>query len=330
MSKAFTTLIFALVGAAGPLLAAASSQPGVTLQSPPSVYRFMIGDIQVTALSDGTVPIDLHKLLKGITPKHTDELLTQNYLTNPYEASINAFLIENGSRKILVDTGSGELFGPGNGGRLPQTLHAAGVELEEINDILITHVHADHSGGLAVGGKILFPNATIHVGKPDVDFFLDPSNAAKSGYDKHYFDEAEKTLKPYVDAGKVKTFRARAEVLPGIVGELHPGHTPGAAFYELTSRGEKLVFIGDTIHADAVQFPEPKVTITFDVNPDKAREVRLNAFAQFAAKGTLVAAPHLSFPGVGHVRADGSGYRWYPIEFADRKVALANTSASSK
>jgi len=194
--------------------------------------------------------------------------------------------------------------------------------------VLITHVHTDHSGGLVVGGKPVFPNAIVHVGKPDVDFFLDKSNAAKTGYDIRYFDEAAKELKPYLDAGKLQTFSGRAEVAPGVVGEVHPGHTPGSSFYTLTSNGESVVFIGDIIHAAAVQFPSPDVTITFDQNQDEARTVRRTAFAQFAARGTLIAAPHLPFPGVGHIRTDGAGYRWLPLEYGDR--ATGDTKSRSQ
>ncbi|MEP7243153.1 MAG: MBL fold metallo-hydrolase [Gammaproteobacteria bacterium] len=327
MRITFTALLSAciLAGISGTTSSATSA--GVAAQSPPSVYRFMIGDVRVVALSDGTVPINLHDLLRGIAPEQTDALLAHSYSSNPVEASITAFLLESGSRHVLVDTGAGELFGAHNAGHLPETLRAAGVSLEQIDDILITHVHSDHSGGLAVGGKMLFPNATIYVGKPDVDYFLDKTNAAKTHYAARYFDEAAVTLKPYVDAGKVKAFTARSELLPGIVGEVHPGHTPGSAFYTLTSRGVSVVFIGDIIHAAAVQFPDPRVTITFDQNPSQARDVRLNAFTRFAADGTLTAAPHLPFPGVGHIRAEGSGYRWYPIEYADRAGGDTNSTS---
>jgi len=309
------------------IYATVTAASSVTAQSPPSIYRFRVGDVRVTALSDGTVPINLHDLLRGIQESETDALLTRHFLTNPVEASINAFLIETGSRRILVDTGAGELFGAHNAGRLPETLRAAGVSLEQIDDILITHVHTDHSGGLVVKGQRLFPNATIHVGKPDVDFFLDKANAARTHYATRYFDEAATTLKPYVDAGRVQTFTNRSEVLPGIVGEVHPGHTPGSAFYTLTRGGESIVFIGDIIHAAAVQFPEPRVTITFDQNPSQAREVRLQAFKHFAADGTLIAAPHLQFPGVGHIRAEGAGYHWYPIEYGDREAGNASSTS---
>jgi glyoxylase-like metal-dependent hydrolase (beta-lactamase superfamily II) len=311
--RMLVTLV-ALVGiAAGPSHAQETAVPQL-----PGVYRFTVGDIPVTALSDGTVPINLHQLLRGIAPKGMDALLAKNFLRNPYEASINVFLLELAGRRVLVDTGAGELFGPGNGGKLPQALSAAGVRPEDITDILITHVHSDHSGGLIVGGRMTFPNATIHVGQADVDFFLDKANAARTGYDKRYFDEAEATLKPYVDAGKVQTFDRRSDVLPGIVAELRPGHTPGTAFYTLTSRGRRLVFIGDIIHVGAVQFASPAVTITFDQNQQKARAVRQQAFAEFAQEETLIAAPHLQFPGVGRIRTEGSGYRWVALPYVNR------------
>ncbi len=325
MKRSFLTWLAAGIVATVAHTPTHAQQPGVATQ-PAGIYRFMIGTARVTALSDGSVPINLHDLLRGMTPAQIDEHLARAYVSNPLEASINAFLIESGSRRILVDTGAGEIFGPGLAGRIPQTLRAAGIDPDRIDDILITHVHTDHSGGLVVAGKRVYPRAIVHVGKPDVDYFLDKTNAAKTGYDARYFDEARVTLKPYLDAGKLQTFAARAEILPGIVAELRPGHTPGSAFYTLTSGGQSLVFVGDIIHAAAVQFPVPTVTITFDQDQAAARDTRLKAFAEFAANGTLIAAPHLSFPGVGHIRADTSGYRWLPIEYGDRGEAPANST----
>lgn len=138
---------------------------------------------------------------------------------------------------------------------------------------------------------------------------------------KRYWAEAAKTLKPYADAGKVRAFDRKIEILSGIVAEPKPGHTPGSAFYTLSSAGRTIVFVGDIVHAGMVQFPRPDVTIAFDQDEAKARGVRLAAFAEFARERTLVAAPHLSYPGVGHIQADGSGYRWYPIEHGDRDAS---------
>lgn len=325
------TLLSALVALAllQPSVVAARDGAGATKQVV-GVHRFMVGDVRVTALSDGTVPIDLHQLLRGIDPARIDRLLADNFQSNPTEASINAYLIELGERRVLVDVGAGELFGPGNGGRLPEALAAASVRPDEITDILITHVHSDHSGGLTLGGRLAFPNATVHVGRPDVDFFLQPANAALTGYDQRYFDESKRTLGVYVAAGRVKPFDGDGEILPGIMAALHPGHTPGTAFFTLASRGRRIVFVGDIIHAEAVQFAEPHVTITFDQDQPRARQVRERVFARFAAESTLLAAPHLSFPGVGHIRRDGAGYRWIPIPFADREPSTAAPDLSAK
>lgn len=283
------------------------------------LYSLRVGDARVTALSDGTVPQDLHKLLHRTTIQHTDLLLARNDQVNPIEVSLNAFLITLPGRLVLVDTGAGQIFGPGYGGKLIQSLAQAGVRPEQITDVLITHLHDDHSGGLVKDGRRVFVNAVVHVGKPDVDFFFDPSNQAKTGYDKSYFDIAVKTLKPYLDAGKVETFSGTQDVLPGIEASVHPGHTPGSAFYTLTSAGEHIVFVGDIVHVAAVQFPDPTVTIDYDLDQTAAARNREAAFARFARDGDLIAVPHLPFPGVGYVRAEGGGsYAWVPITYTNR------------
>ena len=282
-------------------------------------YSFQLGDLRITALSDGTVPQDLHKLLMDTTQSEVDSLLQQSFLQNPVEASINVYLIEDGARRILVDTGAGQLFGPGFGGKLLDGLEAIGIEPADITDILITHVHTDHTGGLVADGQPVFPNATVHVGAPDTDFFLDASNAEKTGYAMQYFDEAAKTIGVVDKAGQVAPFSGTETVLPGIVATIHPGHTPGSAFYKVTSKDESIVFVGDIVHVAAVQFPEPRITIAYDVSPEQARSVRMETFDDIAGSRQLIAAPHLPFPGVGHIRAkEDEAFGWYPMEYRNR------------
>ncbi|OJH40626.1 MBL fold metallo-hydrolase [Cystobacter ferrugineus] len=285
----------------------------------PGVHRYRVGDFQVTALSDGTVPQDLHELLRGTSPAEVDKMLHHAFLSNPVEASITAFLIDTGSRLILVDTGAGGLFGPGHGGKLLGSLKVAGYEPEQIDDILLTHIHTDHSGGLVSEGNRVFPNATVHVGKPDLDFFLNPANqGGVNGYDKKYFEQAVKTVGPYMKAGKVQAFTRETQLFPGIKAIPTPGHTPGHAFYRVESRGNSITFIGDIVHVASVQFPKTAITIVYDVSPKDAAAQREAQFAAAASNRALVAAPHLPYPGIGHIRAEERGYTFVPVDYRDR------------
>lgn len=281
------------------------------------VYRFTVGDLRIAALSDGTLPLGIKPLVKGLPPERIDALLAERFERDPLETSINAFLIDTGSRLLLVDTGAGQLFGP-YGGKLPVSLAAAGYRPDQVTDILLTHIHTDHSGGLALDGRMVFPNATVHVGQADLDFFLNRDNTTKGLQPRHY-DEAVATVGLYVKAGKVKPFTGQSEILPGVTEIPTPGHTPGHAFYRVTSRGETIEFWGDIIHVGPVQFPHPEATVAFDIDQDAARAQRLKRFAQEADSGQLTAAAHLSFPGLGRLRRDGEAYRWVPVEYRNRE-----------
>lgn len=317
-------LVFAIaIAGATAIIAPASGAPVKISASPvveqlPTIYDMGIGDIPVTVLSDGTVSQDLHKILRRTTIASIDALLARRFQVNPVELSVNAFLIRLPGKLVLVDTGAGQLFAPA-AGKLIAALERAGVQPGQITDVLITHAHSDHSGGLVKDGQRVFVNATVHVGKPDVDFFFDDGNQVRTGYDKFYFDVARQTLQPYLDAGKLSTFSERKMILPGITGEVHPGHTPGSALFTLESKGERLVFVGDMIHVADVQFPDPAVTIAYDQDEDGAARARAETFAAFARSGDLIAGPHLQFPGVGRLRAAATGgYDWVPVVFTNR------------
>jgi glyoxylase-like metal-dependent hydrolase (beta-lactamase superfamily II) len=311
---------FSLVAAVSPPVLATDGMPiAATYEQVADSFSFPFGDLRVTALSDGTVPQDLYKLLRGTARAHTDKLLFDEFLTNPVEASINAFLIQGGERTILVDTGSGDLIGPGNGGKLLDSLLAVGVNASDVTDILITHIHTDHSGGLIRNGQPAFPNATVYVSDPDLKFFLDASNAQRTGYPDQYFDEAVKTIGVYEKMGRVKAFHEDEQILPGITAALHPGHTPGSAFFTVRSQKRSMTFIGDSIHVAAIQFSEPNVTIIYDVKPEDAAAVRNKTFPKLAEHRELVAAPHLPFPGIGYIRVKDKGsFSWHPMEYRNR------------
>jgi glyoxylase-like metal-dependent hydrolase (beta-lactamase superfamily II) len=301
---------------ATPPAAAQSAPATVPALQQASYYRLQIGAIKVTALSDGTVPQQLHELLTNTTPGEVDQLLARAHMSYPVEASVNAYLLELGSRLVLVDTGTGELLGP-TLGHLPTALQAAGYRPEQITDILVTHIHTDHTGGLMAGTQRVFPNATVHVSQTELDFWLSDANLKTAPAEgKKYFLEARSKVSPYVAAGKVQTFTGNVDLLPGIRTIASPGHTPGHTFYALESQGQKLVFWGDMMHVAAVQFPKPAITIVYDVAAKQAAATRAQAYAEAAKQGYWVAIDHVSFPGIGHVRTNGAGYDWLPINYS--------------
>ncbi len=285
----------------------------------PGVYLFKLGDFAITALSDGTLPQDLHTVLSNSNPTETDRLLQKSFLTNPVEASINTFLVDTGDKQVLVDTGAGKFFGPKLGGKLQISLKAAGYDPREIDSILLTHIHSDHSGGLVEAGQLAFPAATIYVGKPDVDFWFDRANAKRSQVAEKYFDEAAQTVKPYDDAGKLKTFSGETALFPGITAYPTPGHTPGHSCYVVTSKGESIEFWGDLVHFASVQLPKPEITVAYDVDANAAAAQRKKQFARAEASRILVACAHLPFPGVGHLRMADEGYAWVPVDYRWRE-----------
>ena len=298
---------------------AAEAAAPMVKTSAPGYYRMMLGDFEVTALSDGTVKLPVRDLLTNTKPAATDKALAKSFLTNPLETSVNGYLINTGDKLVLIDTGAAGLFGP-TLGNLATNLKAAGYQPEQVDEIYITHMHADHVGGLMAGDKLVFPNAVVRADKKDADFWLSQANLDKAADgDKGFFQGAMASLNPYVKAGKFKAFEGNTDLLPGIKAIVTAGHTPGHSVYVVESKGQKLMLWGDLMHVAAVQFDNPSVTIKFDSDSKTAAVQRKKAYAEAAKGGYLVAATHLSFPGIGHVTSNGKGYAWLPVNYTSLK-----------
>jgi len=295
--------------------AAHAAAPMVKAQVP-GYYRMMLGDFEITALSDGTVGLEVEKLMTATTPAQTKRALGRAFVKDPVETSVNAYLVNTGSKLVLIDAGAGKLFGPTLGG-LVASLKAAGYQPEQVDEIYITHMHPDHVGGLAADGKAVFPNAVVRADKHDADFWLSQKTLDAAPKDeKGFIEGAMASLKPYVDAGKFSAFDGNTELIAGVKAVATPGHTPGHAIYIVENKGQKLVLWGDLMHVAAVQFPNPAVTIKFDTDSKAAAVQRKKAFADAAKGGYWIAAAHLAFPGIGHLRSEGSGYVFVPANFS--------------
>jgi len=286
------------------------------VKTQPGYHRMMLGDFEITALSDGTIAFPADQLLTNTTPAKVARALADNYLRSPLEVSVNAFLVNTGFKLVLIDAGAGELFGP-TLGKLPASLRAAGYSPEQVDEIYITHMHADHVGGLMAGDRLVFPNAVVRADRHDADYWLSPENLEKAPADaKGLFQGAQASLDPYVKAGKFMPFDGDTELLPGIKAIASYGHTPGHCIYVIESRGQKLVLWGDLMHVAAVQFGAPATTHKGDTDSKAAAAQRQKAYADAAKNGYLVAGAHLSFPGIGRLRTEGEGYEWIPLNYA--------------
>lgn len=282
----------------------------------PSSYEMILGDIKITALSDGSINQELKNLLTNTTDEEIDHLTSENFQDDENQASVNAYLFRLDGKLIMVDAGTSDLYGPSLG-FLPENLRKAGYDPTEIDVILITHIHTDHTGGLMFDGTMVFPNATVYISKPELDYWLSERiyNSASEAK-KKYFDQARKKVLPYHEKGKIKTFKFGEELFPGLTALSAVGHTPGHTFYQLVSQQDRIMFWGDLLHSSAVQFPNPDVTIVYDVDPSQAALTRKKAFTDAAKNKYWIAADHLSFPGIGHIKSNGKGgYHWYPINY---------------
>lgn len=301
--------------AAGAVQAAA---PQVGTQAP-GFYRMALGDFEVTALFDGAIDLDVKQLLTNVKPAQVDKLMKQSFARTPLRTSVNGYLVNTGSQLVLIDTGAAGLFGP-TLGQLMANLKAAGYQPEQVDAVLITHLHPDHVGGAMAAGQRAFPNATLHVDQRDAAYWLSEAEMAKAPKEAQgFFQGAMASVKPYADAGALKTFDGNTTLVPGIQALRAYGHTPGHSVYAIESQGQKLVLWGDLMHVSAVQFAQPSVTIQFDTDSKSAMGERRNAYADAAKGGYLVAAAHLPFPGIGRLRPEAGGYRFVPIDYVPYK-----------
>ena len=303
-----TTSLFGLA----PAIAAGPMQKAQA----PGYYRMMVGDIEVTALSDGTVGLPVTKLLNNMPEGQAEKDLARSYLKDPVETSVNTYLINTGSKLVMVDCGAGVFFGP-TLGKLLANIRAAGYTPEQIDEIYVTHMHADHVGGLMADGKPAFANAVVRADKRDADFWLSQAAMDKAPDEaKGFFKAAMATIGAYQTAGKFKAFDGDTDLVPGVRSQVAYGHTPGHSTYVVESKGEKLVLWGDMMHVAAVQFAKPMVTITFDTDNAAAATQRAKAYAAAAEQGHWVGSTHLSFPGIGRLRANGDGgYTFVPAVY---------------
>jgi glyoxylase-like metal-dependent hydrolase (beta-lactamase superfamily II) len=322
------TLLGGLAAALIALNPAHAAAPQLKTQAP-GYHRMLLGDFEITALSDGTVKLPMDQLLQA-HPGEAAQRFARARLEVPVETSVNGYLINTGTKLVLVDTGAASNFGP-TLGKLIANLRASGYQPEQVDEVYITHLHPDHVGGLMLDGQRVFPNAVVRADKADAAYWLSSENMQKAPKDAQgFFQAAMASLKPYVDAGKFQPFEGPTELVPGIQAVPLHGHTPGHNGFLVRSQGQQLLVWGDVMHAAAVQMHDPGVTIQFDTDPKAAAPQRRKVMAEAARAGTWIAGAHLSFPGLGRLRAQGKGYEWQPLNYSSLPPAAPAAASASK
>ena len=285
----------------------------------PGFYRMKVGDLEVTALLDGGTAFDVHWLTaKKATMGRVEKALQED--PHLLDTGDTGFLVNTGKQLILVDAGAGTWFGGGALGRLPDSLRSAGYAPEQVDRVLLTHLHSDHIGGLTTqDGTRVFPNADVFVSKAESDFWLSPETAAKAPKDAQpFFVSAQAIAAPYIKAGKWHTFRDSEAIGDGVQPVSLHGHTPGHTGYEFSSNGQKILFWGDTIHQQLVQLSHPDITVVFDIDHAAAAATRNRLLPTLAHEGVMIAGPHMPYPGMGRLRKEANGYVWAPVTFTDQ------------
>ncbi len=273
------------------------------------VYRTRLSATRITALVDGVIDVGLDVVTNVSAAEAEAELA--GVFSLPPRIIVSAFLAERGERRILVDAGSGFLFGPAHG-QMAGRLHALGVAPESIGAILVTHAHIDHIGGLVdAEGRAVFGAAEVVLHEAEAGFWLDAAREKAAGEAKReLFATAHRGLDPY--RARIRTVRDGEAALPGVFAEPLPGHTPGHCGWRFVDGGEEMAIVGDLVHLPGLQFARPDAGMIYDVDGAAARESRSGLLARAARSRMRVAGAHLDFPPFGAVARRGAGFAFVP------------------
>jgi glyoxylase-like metal-dependent hydrolase (beta-lactamase superfamily II) len=316
----------ALAGAAGiaaaPLLASTSaSAAAVPLadKQAPSFYRYKVGDIQVTAVSDGANTFPLGDSFVPNAKKDEINAALEKAFQPRDKVTIYfaPLVINTGSKLVVLDTGNGPAaFASSKGavGQFPVNMAAAGFDPKAVDTVVISHFHGDHVNGLLnADGKPAFPNAEVLVPATEWKFWMDDgemsraSNDRMKGLFKNNRNIFEAALKK-----KVTPYEWGKEVAPGLLAVETIGHTPGHTSYVLSSGSGKVFIQSDVTNNPYLFAANPGWHAFFDQDGDVAERTRRRVYDMIVADKLQVQGFHYPFPGVGNVVKDGNGYRVVP------------------
>ncbi len=281
----------------------------------PSRYAVPVGDIEVLVISDGVLPITASTLATTTPPAELAGWLDDQFLPRDVvDWPLNVVVVRTGGRTILVDAGLGVEFPDfPRAGQTVQRLEAAGIDPGAVTDVVLTHLHMDHIGGLLTAGlkARLRPDLQVHVASREAEFWEKP-DFTHTVMPQPIPDVLRRTATRFLNdyRGQLQPFETEHEVAPGVLVCRTGGHTPGHSVVRLESRGERLTFAGDAVFAPG--FDNPEWQNGFEHDPEEAARVRVNLLREVAATGEALVATHLPFPSVCHVATAGDVFRCVP------------------
>jgi glyoxylase-like metal-dependent hydrolase (beta-lactamase superfamily II) len=282
----------------------------------PSRYALKVGEIDVLVVSDGVLPIPAQTLAYNVDPAVRAAWLENEFLSpEMLEWPLNVVVVRTGGRTILIDAGLGadpDLHLP-RAGQLIHRLEAAGIDLASVTDVVLTHMHMDHIGGLLVDGvkDQLRPDLRIHVAAAELKFWEAP-DFSRAVMPTGFPDALRLAAKRFVSMyhSQLRRFEEEYELAPGVLVHRTGGHTPGHSVVRLASGSDRLTFAGDAVFQ--VGFDQPEWHNGFEHDPEEAARVRNNLLRELAATRELLVATHLPFPSICHVAVAGDAFRCVP------------------
>ncbi len=279
------------------------------------LYRYKVGDLEVTAIFEGWAPRPLENFVRNAQLPEVQAAAREAFLpTEQIQNTFTTLVVRNGNRVTLLDTGLGD-SGPPTTGHWTANFRAAGFDPAQVNTVIISHFHGDHIGGLRRrDGAAVFPNAEVMVPAAEWAFWMDDArmNQAPEAQ-RGGFQNARRVFGPM--AKDVKQYEADKELVPGITSIALPGHTPGHMGFMVSSGNGRLMVLSDSANHPALFVRNPDWSAVFDMDADQARATRRRMLDMASTERAQVAFYHAPFPATGYIAKEGNGFRFVPVQW---------------
>jgi glyoxylase-like metal-dependent hydrolase (beta-lactamase superfamily II) len=297
----------AAAGLIGGVSAAQAKAPPLNTAAP-AFYRFKLGSIEATIVSDGPLSIGpAARTFRGPTEQELGKMMSDQFLpADNVVLDQNVLVINTGDKLALFETGMSSVKRNDAMGRLVASLKQSGIDPADIDAVIPTHAHIDHVGGImAADGSRNFPNAQIHISQADLEYWTDDKRMGTPAEGSML--AAKKNLLPNRD--RIVFYKDGQEVIPGVQAMHTPGHTVGHTSFVVTSGGQSLFVVGDLMH-HVILVEKPRMEVAFDTDPKQGIETRVKVMDMLARDRMRALVYHMPWPGLGHFAKQGDGFHY--------------------